>query len=142
MPAPRATTRRAILGLAAALDALRAARLPLSVNLKVFLEGEEEAGSPHLAAILEKYRDRLKADIWLLCDGPVHQTRRMQVFFGARGVTGVEITVYGADPAPPQRPLRQLGPESRRRSSRISWPGCGTTGATSSSRASPTTCGR
>ena len=85
-----------IVGLAAALDALKAAKLPLSVNLKVFLEGEEEAGSPHLQAILEKYRDRLKADMWLLCDGPVHQSRRMQVFFGARGITGVEITAYGA----------------------------------------------
>jgi acetylornithine deacetylase/succinyl-diaminopimelate desuccinylase-like protein len=85
-----------IIGLAAALDALKAAKLPLSVNLKVFLEGEEEAGSPHLQAILEKYRDRLKGDLWLLCDGPVHQSRRMQVFFGARGSTGVEITAYGA----------------------------------------------
>jgi len=85
-----------IVGLAAALDALKAAKVPLSVNLKVFLEGEEEAGSPHLQSILEKYRYLLKGDMWLLCDGPVHQSRRMQVFFGARGITGVEITAYGA----------------------------------------------
>jgi acetylornithine deacetylase/succinyl-diaminopimelate desuccinylase-like protein len=31
----------------------------------------------------------------LLCDGPVHQSRRMQVFLGARGVLGAELTVYG-----------------------------------------------
>ena len=36
----------------AALDALRAAGAPPSVNLKFFFEGEEEAGSPHLAAML------------------------------------------------------------------------------------------
>ena len=84
-----------IVGLLAALDALRAAKVPLSVNLKFFLEGEEEAGSPHLAGLLAKHRDRLRADVWLLFDGPVHQTRKMQVFFGARGVQDLEITAYG-----------------------------------------------
>ncbi|MCH8956384.1 M20/M25/M40 family metallo-hydrolase [candidate division KSB1 bacterium] len=83
-----------------ALDALNAAEIPLSVNIKFFLEGEEEAGSPNLAAILEKYKVLLQADVWLFCDGPVHQTRRNQVVFGVRGVTGVRMTVYG-----PNRPL-------------------------------------
>ncbi len=84
----------------AALDALRASRTPVSVNVKFLFEGEEEAGSPHLAQILNENPSLLKADIWLLCDGPVHQSRRMQVFFGARGNTEVEMTVYG-----PARPL-------------------------------------
>ena len=88
------------IGLALALDALRAAKVPLSVNLKFFIEGEEEAGSPHLPAILDRYRERLAADAWLLFDGPVHQSRRMQIFFGARGVAGVSITAYG--------PIRRL----------------------------------
>jgi acetylornithine deacetylase/succinyl-diaminopimelate desuccinylase-like protein len=79
----------------AALDALRATKRAPSVNLKLFLEGEEEAGSPHLQAMLEAHRDLLKADLWLLCDGPVHQTRRPQVYFGVRGVTGVDVTLYG-----------------------------------------------
>jgi acetylornithine deacetylase/succinyl-diaminopimelate desuccinylase-like protein len=85
-----------IVALLSALDALRASAIPLSVNLKFFLEGEEEAGSPHLPQLLEAYAGRLKADLWLLFDGPVHQTRRMQIYFGARGVVGVEITAYGA----------------------------------------------
>ncbi|MET0552694.1 MAG: M20/M25/M40 family metallo-hydrolase [Vicinamibacteria bacterium] len=79
----------------AALDALRSSKAAPSVNLKFFLEGEEEAGSPHLRAMLEAHRDLLRAELWLLCDGPVHQTRRPLVFFGVRGVTGVEITLYG-----------------------------------------------
>ncbi len=84
-----------IIGLLAALDALAAARVPRSVNLKVFFEGEEEAGSPNLETFLRGRIDLLKGDLWLLCDGPVHASRRMQLFFGARGVTGVELTVYG-----------------------------------------------
>ena len=38
-----------ILAIAAALDALKAPGARPSVNLKLFFEGEEEAGSPHLA---------------------------------------------------------------------------------------------
>ncbi|MFQ5640630.1 MAG: M20/M25/M40 family metallo-hydrolase [bacterium] len=89
-----------ILAMLTALDALEQAGIPLSFNLKFFLEGEEEAGSSNLAAILEKYAGVLKADAWIFCDGPVHQTRRKKVSFGARGVTGVRMTVYG-----PVRPL-------------------------------------
>ena len=88
-----------IMALLAALDALRAGNISLSVNLKLFLEGEEEAGSPHLRSFFEKYKDLLKADAWLLCDGPVHQTRRMQLYFGARGITELELTVYGPNRA-------------------------------------------
>jgi acetylornithine deacetylase/succinyl-diaminopimelate desuccinylase-like protein len=78
-----------------ALDALRASGIPLGTNVKLFFEGEEEQGSSHLPAAIERYRNLLNADAWLLCDGPVHQTRRMQVYFGARGVIGVEMTLYG-----------------------------------------------
>jgi acetylornithine deacetylase/succinyl-diaminopimelate desuccinylase-like protein len=84
-----------IIAIAQALDALRAAGSRPAVNLKLFFEGEEERGSPHLRAVLEANRERLRADAWLLCDGPVHQSRRMQVYFGARGVTDVELTLYG-----------------------------------------------
>jgi acetylornithine deacetylase/succinyl-diaminopimelate desuccinylase-like protein len=84
-----------IQALLTALDALKAANIPLSVNLKVFFEGEEEAGSPHLEEIFRENADLLKGDLWLLSDGPVHQTRRMQLYFGARGVTDLELTVYG-----------------------------------------------
>ncbi len=81
----------------AALDALRAARIPLRANIKFFLDGEEEAGSPHLADVLGEHRDLLLgADVWIFCDGPVHQSRRQQVAFGARGTTGFQLTVYGA----------------------------------------------
>lgn len=84
-----------ILAICAALDAIRDHRIPVQANLKFFFEGEEEAGSPNLEQIAAKYRDLLNADAWLICDGPVDQTRRQQLYFGARGVTGLEVTVYG-----------------------------------------------
>ena len=46
-----------IVGVLAALDALRAAGIPPSVNLKLFFDGEEEAGSPHLQAMLTRHAD-------------------------------------------------------------------------------------
>lgn len=88
-----------ILAILTAIDALRAAGARPSINVKVFFEGEEEAGSPHLRRILESHADRLKGELWLLCDGPVHQTRQMQIFFGVRGVMGLEMAVYGPDRA-------------------------------------------
>lgn len=78
-----------------ALDALKASRLSPSVNLKVFFEGEEEAGSDHLAELLTTHAAQLAGDAWLFCDGPVHQSGRAQLSFGQRGSTGFELTVYG-----------------------------------------------
>jgi acetylornithine deacetylase/succinyl-diaminopimelate desuccinylase-like protein len=66
-----------------------------SVNLKFFFEGEEEAGSTNLRRLLEIHKETLRADAWVFCDGPVHQSGRQQVVFGARGVMGLELTTYG-----------------------------------------------
>jgi acetylornithine deacetylase/succinyl-diaminopimelate desuccinylase-like protein len=84
-----------IVAMLAAVDALRAVGVAPSVNLKFFFEGEEEAGSGHLRELLERNADLLRADAWLFGDGPVHQSRRQQIVFGARGVMGVNLTVYG-----------------------------------------------
>jgi len=80
-----------------AFDALVAKGIKPTVNIKFFFEGEEEAGSANLKEILTKYRELLKADAFIVCDGPVDQSGRKQVVFGVRGVTGVDITVYGAN---------------------------------------------
>jgi acetylornithine deacetylase/succinyl-diaminopimelate desuccinylase-like protein len=83
-----------------ALDALRAKNIPLAVNLKFILEGEEEAGSTHLQETLQLHKNLLAADLLITGDGPVHQSGRPLVFFGNRGDIGLDITVYG--------PLRSL----------------------------------
>lgn len=84
-----------IIAMAAALDEVRKSGRAPNVNLRFVFEGEEEAGSPHLGDYLAKYADVLRPDAWILCDGPVHQSRRMQLVFGARGVVDAELTVYG-----------------------------------------------
>ncbi len=84
-----------VMAIAAALDALRAARLPVRSTVKFIFEGEEEAGSPHLAEIIRDNADLLRGDVWLICDGPVHQSRRQQIVFGARGIVELELTLYG-----------------------------------------------
>ena len=92
--------KSSIVAFLAAFDALKAAGRTPSVNLKVFWEGEEEAGSPHLDVILRQNRALLAADLWLIGDAPVHQSRRRTIYFGARGNIDVEATIYG--------PLRAL----------------------------------
>lgn len=84
-----------IVTLLTALDAMKQSKLGLRSNIKFFFDGEEEAGSPHLAEIIKTYAAKLQGDVWIFCDGPVHQTRRQQVVFGARGSTGLNLTVYG-----------------------------------------------
>ena len=79
-----------------ALDALKSTGRALSVNLKLLFEGEEEINSPHLGELLSRHPEALEADVWLLSDGPIHPSRRMQVFFGVRGEIDLEMTVYAA----------------------------------------------
>jgi acetylornithine deacetylase/succinyl-diaminopimelate desuccinylase-like protein len=85
-----------IIALLTALDALDAAGIEPDINIKLLLDGEEERGSPHIAEILHANKDRLAADLWVFCDGPMHQTRLPQVVYGVRGVTSVHMTAYGA----------------------------------------------
>ncbi len=83
-----------------AYDALMKTGLKPTVNIKFFFEGEEEKGSDFLHEILQNYSSLLKSDLWIICDGPVHQSGLKQVVFGVRGDAHVDVTVYGS-----KRPL-------------------------------------
>ena len=83
-----------------AFAALKSSGIALTSNIKFFFESEEEAGSPHLGEIIKAHRELLAADAWIICDGPVHQSGKKQVVFGARGDVNVDVTVYAA-----KRPL-------------------------------------
>lgn len=83
-----------------AYDAIKKNGLTPGCNLKFFFEGEEEAGSPHLNEILENHKALLQSDLWIICDGPVHQSGKKQIVFGVRGDTHLDLTVYSS-----KRPL-------------------------------------
>jgi acetylornithine deacetylase/succinyl-diaminopimelate desuccinylase-like protein len=86
-----------VMAILTAVDALRSSGVEPTSNLKFVFEGEEEAGSPHLGEIIGRHLDLLKADAWIICDGPVHQSGKKQVVFGVRGDTNVDVTVYGSN---------------------------------------------
>lgn len=84
-----------IIAMLAALDTLAQAKVPLAVNLKVFLEGEEEVGSPYLARIVSENAALIAADLLLFADGPRHQSGRPQLVLGVRGIQTAQITLFG-----------------------------------------------
>lgn len=79
----------------AAVDALNAAGAAPTSNIRVILDGEEEAGSPNLVPAISKYRDKLAADLMVILDGPQHSSGRPTIAYGARGIARVDITVFG-----------------------------------------------
>ncbi|MEI6264982.1 MAG: M20/M25/M40 family metallo-hydrolase [Sphingobacteriia bacterium] len=89
-----------VMAILSAYEALVKAGLTPQYNLKFFFEGEEEAGSTHLAELFQIHRSLLQSDGWIICDGPVHQSGNKAVIFGVRGDAHVDITLYG-----PSRPL-------------------------------------
>lgn len=73
---------------------LRAGGCP--VNVKLFLEGEEETGSPSLRNIVDQHRDLLAADAMISADGGRASPTRATVNVGARGSSGFEIRLTTA----------------------------------------------
>src|SRR5262249_9840405 len=59
-----------VMGIIAALEALKASGLAPSVHLKLMFEGEEESNSRHLPAILASHAAELACDAILFADGP------------------------------------------------------------------------
>ncbi|GAB2608635.1 M20/M25/M40 family metallo-hydrolase [Belliella aquatica] len=64
-------------------------------NLKVILDFEEEIGSPNLPAAVLDHREKLKADMMLIMDGPRHLSNEPTLSFGARGISEITLTVFG-----------------------------------------------
>lgn len=92
--------KASIQAMLSALDALKAAHIKPTVNIKLLYEGEEEQGSPHFSALVAKNLDVLKGDVLIMGDGPMHQSGKQMVNFGNRGIASLTMTVYG-----PTRPM-------------------------------------
>jgi acetylornithine deacetylase/succinyl-diaminopimelate desuccinylase-like protein len=66
------------------------------VNVKIFIEGEEEIGSPSLGCIVEQHRDLLQADGMISADGGRASTDIPTLNTGARGIAWIEVNVRTA----------------------------------------------
>lgn len=68
----------------------------LPVNVKLVFEGEEENGSPHLAAFVARHKELLACDLVYTSDGPMHVSGIPSIELGVRGILGVELVAHGA----------------------------------------------
>ena len=81
------------------LEALRAwiaIHGTLPCRLTIFLEGEEESGSPSLVPFLQDNAAELKADIALICDTGLFDGTAPAIVTMLRGLLGEEITLRAA----------------------------------------------
>jgi acetylornithine deacetylase/succinyl-diaminopimelate desuccinylase-like protein len=80
------------------LEALRAwqeVHGQLPVRVSVFLEGEEESGSPSLVPFLEAHRDELRADVCVVSDTGMWDIDTPAIATMLRGLIYVELTLSG-----------------------------------------------
>jgi acetylornithine deacetylase/succinyl-diaminopimelate desuccinylase-like protein len=81
----------------AALAALRHVNGALPCNVKFFIEGEEEIGSPNVASFVGNHRERLAADACIWEFGGVNGEDQPEQSLGMRGICYVELSVRTAE---------------------------------------------
>ena len=84
-----------LLGLQAHLAAT--GRTSPAVSLKILVEGEEESGSPHFAALLRERRDRLDCDVVVVSDTGMWAADVPSICTGMRGMTDGQVDFHGPD---------------------------------------------
>ncbi|MDE0132723.1 MAG: M20/M25/M40 family metallo-hydrolase [bacterium] len=83
-------------GVIAHLGAARAFSGSPPVGMKVFLEGEEEIGSPNLEAFLERYEDVLACDAVVIADASNWAVGVPAITTSLRGLVGCNVEVRTA----------------------------------------------
>lgn len=78
-----------------AADALLRTTGSLPVNLKLFIEGEEEIGSLHLGRYVQEHRDELASDVVVISDSSMYAPDQPMIITGLRGLVGMEFVVRG-----------------------------------------------
>ncbi len=68
----------------------------LPINIKILLEGEEEAGGASIAKYVQENPELLQADAALICDTHMVSLEQPSLVIGLRGVLYTEIAVSGA----------------------------------------------
>ncbi|MEU0496132.1 dipeptidase [Mycobacterium sp. NPDC006124] len=84
-------------GIATHLAAIRAFDGDLPVGVTVFVEGEEESGSPSLGALLAAHRDLLAADVIVIADSMNWTTEIPSLTVSLRGLADCVVEVATLD---------------------------------------------
>ena len=79
-----------------ALESLMAVNGTLPVNVRVLIEGEEEAGGESIEHYVKTYPERLKCDAALICDTHMPSKEIPALINGLRGIIYTEVEVRGA----------------------------------------------
>ncbi|SFQ94672.1 Acetylornithine deacetylase/Succinyl-diaminopimelate desuccinylase [Poseidonocella sedimentorum] len=69
----------------------------LPCRITFLFEGEEESGSPSLVPFLEENAEELRADLALICDTGLFESRAPAIITMLRGLLGEEIVIRGPD---------------------------------------------
>ena len=78
-----------------ACRAWKAVHGTLPGRLTIFLEGEEESGSPSLIPFMTQNAAELRADLALICDTGLFASKTPAIVTMLRGLVGEEITIQG-----------------------------------------------
>ena len=78
-----------------AVEALLRTRGALPVNVKFLLEGQEEIGSPQLAAFVSANRELLGCDLALSADGSQWSEREPTLLLSLRGICALQLDISG-----------------------------------------------
>ncbi|MCQ8782239.1 dipeptidase [Mangrovibrevibacter kandeliae] len=106
----------------------------LPCRVTIFLEGEEESGSPSLLPFLDEFKQELSADVALICDTNMWDKQTPAISTGLRGLVGEEITIkaasrdlhsgyYGGAAANPIRILSKILADLHDADGRVTLPG-------------------
>lgn len=79
-----------------AVAAYRQTGTPLPVNVKMVVEGEEEIGSKNLLTFFEKYKDKLKSDVIVVCDTENIEVGLPCITYSLRGIVALSVEVTSA----------------------------------------------
>ncbi len=79
----------------AAIESWIASTATLPVSVKVWLEGEEEIGSPTMPFLLDRHRSRLAADAVVISDTEMLARDVPAIVYGLRGLVSSDVLVAG-----------------------------------------------